>query len=209
MVQFSTAAWPAPDMFGTDRAVANLNVTNFSQTGPNQASITSTLQQLQTALPQYGSCNTWLQGTGDPQHGGMQGISGLQWTQTLLSANAFGHGTINRGSQPAYDIGAFSASLNPDGKPIPGLPGPPAPVFTVNDVGAFFNTTDNQGRPFLVGTRSYAGNTQRTRLAILIHEEGHQLAVVGFQNDFGIPKAGKANDKLVDDHCRSLIEAAP
>jgi hypothetical protein len=77
----------------------------------------------------------------------------------------------------------------------------------VFDVGSLTQLTTKVVH-FLLEREVYAGNTQRARLAILIHEEGHQLAVVGFQNVFGIPKAGKANDKLVDDHCRSSIEAA-
>jgi hypothetical protein len=39
-----------------------------------------------------------------------------------------------------------------------------------------------------------------------IHELGHVMTITGFQEDAGIPKAGKANDKLVDQNCRSLIE---
>lgn len=201
LIQFSTAAWPAPDMFGTDQAVQKINVTNFSQTGTNQTTIINTLQKIQTALPSYDSCNGWLQGAGS-----FQGLSGIQQIQNLLSGNYFGHGTVNRGTKPAPDISAFSASLNPDGKPVPGLPENPAPVFTVNDIGAFFNAADTQGRQFVVGTRDYAGNTVRAQLAILLHELAHQITVSGFQNDFGIPKAGKANDKLVDTNCRALIE---
>ncbi len=46
---------------------------------------------------------------------------------------------------------------------------------------------------------------------ILVHELAHVLSnagagASGFQEDFGIPKAGKANDALVDQNCRSLIE---
>jgi hypothetical protein len=32
------------------------------------------------------------------------------------------------------------------------------------------------------------------------------IGASGFQHDFGIPKAGKSNDTLVDKNCRSLIE---
>ena len=201
LVQFSSSAWPAPDMFGTNQAIQNLNVTNFSQTGPNQTTIIGTLQKLQTLLPSYNSCNNWLQGGGT-----FTGQSGLQQIRDLLSGNFFGHGIINRETIPAYDIGAFSGSLNPGKTPVPGLPENPAPVFTVNDIGAFFNSTDNQARQLPVGKRNYAGNSVRAQLFILLHELAHQITVSGFQPDFGNPKAGRANDELVDTYCRGLIE---
>jgi hypothetical protein len=51
----------------------------------------------------------------------------------------------------------------------------------------------------------------KAQATILIHELGHllsdaHLGASGFQHDFGIPKAGKANDALVDQNCRPLIE---
>lgn len=200
-VQFSTSSWHAPNEFGSNEAAQNFSVTNFSQTGPNQTTITNGLQKILAALPTSSSCNNWLQGAGN-----MTGTSGLQWTQSLISANAFGHGTINLGTGPYFKTGAFSGQKNPDGTLVPGLPASPAPVFTVNDVGSFFNSSDSQGRQFSVGKRHYAGNTLRAQLEILIHEEGHQLEVSGFQHDAGIPKAGEANDELVDKYCRGLIE---
>jgi hypothetical protein len=63
-----------------------------------------------------------------------------------------------------------------------------------------------QVNPFQVGKRSYAGNTLRAQATILLHETAHQITVSGFQPDNGIPKAGKANDNLVDQNCRQLIE---
>lgn len=199
-VQLSTASWLEENQSGTNQAVQNLSVTNFSNAGPNQAIITSVLQKLQTALPSNSSCNNWLQGSGTSQ-----GRSGLQQIQEVLSSNLFGHGTVNRGTTPYYDNGAFSFSTNPDKTPVPGIP-PGVAAFTVNDIGAFFNAADNQGRPFQVGKRGYAGNTLRAQASILLHEVAHQITVFGFQHDNGNPKAGKANDKLVNQNCRQLIE---
>lgn len=56
-----------------------------------------------------------------------------------------------------------------------------------------------------------AGGILKAQATILIYEIGHVLSdgsigAVGFQHDFGIPKAGKSNDILVDRNCRSLIE---
>jgi hypothetical protein len=200
-VQLSTSVWFAPNMNGTRQAVQNVNVTNFSKTGPNQDTITSVLQKIQAALPSNTTCSNWLQGSGINQ-----GRSGLQQIQDVLSGNFFGHGTVNLGATPYYNNAAFTGSLNPDGKPVPGLPSSPAPIFTVNDIGAFFNATDNQGHPLKQGPRGYAGNTLRAQATILVHETAHQITVFGFQHDNGIPKAGEANDKLVDQHCRQLIE---
>ena len=56
-----------------------------------------------------------------------------------------------------------------------------------------------------VGTRDYPGGTLKAQATILIHELAHILSATGFQNDAGIPKAGKANNKLVDKNCRNLI----
>ena len=204
LVNFSSAGWPEVGEAGTNQAAQAISVTNFSNTGANQTTITSTLQQLALALP-TSTCNIWLAGTGDPAHGGLQGTSGLQWTQTLISATPFGHGTFMKTQNVDYLTGAFSGNSE-FGSPVPGLPPNAPPLLTINDVGAFFNAADNHGAPFLVGPQHYPGNTLRARLFILIHEEAHELAVAGFQSDFGIPNAGQANDRLVDANCRALIE---
>jgi|HubBroStandDraft_5_1064220.scaffolds.fasta_scaffold1239280_1 hypothetical protein len=87
---------------------------------------------------------------------------------------------------------------------------PPGIITVVNDNGAFFNatTTNSQGQTltFGVGPRAYTGGTLKAQAFILLHELGHGISVAGFQHDNGIPKAGKANDKMVDQNCRSLIE---
>jgi hypothetical protein len=189
-----------PGMNGTAEAAQNISVVNFSQSGTGQATITSVLQKIQTVLPSNNACNTWLQGSGKNQ-----GRSGSQQIQDMLGTNLFGHGIVYRGTTPYYENGAFSGSTNPDKTPVPGIPAGAA-VFTVNDIGPFFNVSDNLGRPFKVGKRGYAGNTLRAQASILIHEVAHQITVLGFQPDNGIPKAGKSNDILVNQNCRQLIE---
>jgi len=187
-------------MFGSDQAAQNVNVTDFSRSGTNQDVTTSALQKIAVALPTSNGCNAWLQGAGVNQ-----GRSGLQQIQEMVSANLYAHGTINIGANAAYGIVAFSGTSNLDGTAIPGIPAGEA-VFIVNDVGGFYNATDNAGHNFTVGHRSYAGNTLRAQLAALVHEVAHQITVSDFQSDFAIPKAGKSNDGLVDANCRGLIE---
>src|ERR1700728_3763600 len=136
--------------------------------------------------------------------GQAEGVSGSQQIQVVLQQNNFGHGTVNIGTAVWYLNGAFSGTANPDKTPIPGIPA--SAVFTVNDVGAFFNATDNQGRPFTVGKRRDSGGTFTAQPTILIQEPAHKIRVTGFQPDCSAPKAGKANDQLVDTNCRKRIE---
>jgi hypothetical protein len=189
---------------GGNAAAQNVSVANFSQMGSNQTTISGVLQKIETALPNNTTCNNWLQGSGTNQS-----VSGLQQIQTVLSANNFGHGTVSVGNAVAYGIAAFSGNKNPDKTLVAGVP--ISAVFTVNDIGGFFNANFPNSPPYrgqqqLVGTREYIGNTLRAQAAILIHETAHQITVSGFQDDFGKPKVVKANDKLVDTNCRQLIE---
>jgi hypothetical protein len=189
---------------GSSAAAQDLSVTSFSQqpTDANQSEIKSILQKILNALPTNSSCNNWLQGSGVNQ-----GQSGQVWIQDLISGNLFGHGTVNQANKIAYTIGAFSGTVNPDHSSVSGLP-QSGVIFTVNDVGAFFNqfAGGDQSKPFEVGVRNYAGNTLRAQSTMLIHEVAHEITVAGFQSDFGNSKAGKANDKAVDSNCRQLIE---
>jgi hypothetical protein len=131
----------------------------------------------------------------------------LQQIQAVLGANNFGHGTININGTTTYGIDAFSGSVQGQNRtPIPGIPA--NAVFTVNDVAGFFNEylSGNQLRLFEVGKRRYPGNSLRAQATILVHETAHQITVTGFEKDFGYPRVGRANDKLVDTNCRQLIE---
>jgi hypothetical protein len=204
-VQLSTSSWYGTDGNGADSAVQDVSLSNFSQTGTNQTIITNVFQKIAGELPSYSSCSNWLQGSGQNQ-----GRSGLQQIQGLLTNNLFGHATVNilppNGSAvPSYTIAAFSGTQNPDKTNIPGLPSGAA--MTVNDIGAFFNQTDNQGHPFSIGEPKYAGNSPQAQATILVHEVAHQITVSGFQPDFGNKRAGKANDHLVNANCKTLVEA--
>jgi hypothetical protein len=201
-MQFSTSEWPFPDEEGSHEGIQNLHVTNPSSDGPNQAVIVSVFGKIKSALDGEASspnpsCSGWLK----------QGPTTIQALLTgndpARPTNNFGHGIFNIAT-----IAAFHYGTNPDRSSV-GVPSNFS--ITVNDNGAFFNATDQKGHSFIIGKRSYPGNTLKAQATILIHELGHLLSdaglgASGFQHDFGIPKAGKANDALVDQNCRPLIE---
>jgi hypothetical protein len=194
-VQLSSSDWFQPQDGGQNKAIQMLNVTNFLTTGPNQTTILNVYQKILAGLPSYTSCNNWAQGTG-----AFQGISGTSFIQTMTQNTLFGHGSFD-----ALHIN--TSAITGTG----GTTGIPAGIITaVNDNSAFFNatTTNSQGQTltFEVGPRSYTGGTLRAQAFILLHELGHGISIAGFQHDNGVPKAGKANDKMVDQNCRSLIE---
>jgi uncharacterized protein YjdB len=200
-VELSTSNWPGEGGTGSNAASHDFSVTNFSQMGTNQDTIASVMQKIISALPTNAKCNNWFQAGGQSQG------SGLQQMQAVLTANNFGHGTVNLDGSVYYQNGAFSGLKNPDKTLVAGIQNTSV-VFTVNDVGSFFNQYQNgdNTKPFLVGKRNYPGGTLKAQATMLIHETAHQITVTGFQPDFGNSKAGKANDKAVDSNCRQLIE---
>ena len=181
--------WPDSPVF---RVEVTVLVNNFSQTGPNQTTIQNELQVLQTLIPSNTTCSNWLQ----------QGPGGLaadapHYIQLLLNGNQgqpmFGHGSFFEDDRTAAFTG--NTEFLPQGI-----------LLTVNDNGGFFQSKDSLGNNFEVGPRKYEGGKQRARDAILIHEFAHGIEAAGFQPDLSKPWIGKENDKLVDDHCRKLIE---
>jgi hypothetical protein len=91
-VVLSSSAWYEADGNGGNGAIQDVSLTNFSQSGTNQAAITSEFQKISGQLPSYTACSTWLQGAGQNQ-----GTSGVQQIQGLLTNNLFGHATVNVG----------------------------------------------------------------------------------------------------------------
>jgi hypothetical protein len=110
--------------------------------------------------------------------------SGLQQMQAVLAANTFGHGIVNQYGAINYRTAAVSGLTNPDGTLFAQHTNA---VFIVNDNGAFFNQFQNGDptKPLTTGKRNYPGNSLRAQATILIHETAHQIAVAGFQPDFG------------------------
>jgi hypothetical protein len=180
--------------FSDNEASSDITVTNFSQTGANQQTITNVLNDISLGLNsgKYAGCSTWLTGAAP--------FSASQYVTTLTTNNSYGHGSFNDN-----DTAAITGTRNADGT----LAGVPANwVFTVNDGGAFFNAKLGD-KTFTVGRRAYTGGTLKAQAAVLIHELGHQMTqsggAAGFQADAGNQKAGRANDKLVNQYCGKLI----
>jgi hypothetical protein len=193
-IQSSATAWFSPDQSGTKQAASRLIVGSPSSSGPNQTAISTVFGKIKNALDADATssnpkCSNWLQGGG---------TTGSILIGVLLANNNFGHGVFS-----IQSIAAVHGIRNLDGSPT-GIPGNFA--ITVNDLGAYFQTMNVQGNSFSIGKRHYPGNTLRAQATILIHEVAHALPAPQFQDDNGKPKAGKANDKLVDNNCRYLIE---
>lgn len=166
----------------------NLYVSNFSNTGQSQATITSALGKINVLLPGDSDCSQWL--------GGLNVVGSL--VGGLIDGNAYGSATL---PSNVNTIAAFEGSKNPDGSSV-GVPVTAA--FTVNSNGAFFNSG------FTVGPKQYQGGTVQAQLFVVLHELAHMLqtnglGAPGFQNDFGNAAAGRSNDGLIDNHCGDLI----
>lgn len=213
-ITLSTSNWFQTNQRGTNQAAHNLKVTSASNSGPNENSIVSALRGIKTMLdadaksssPKYTSCSSWLGSIFSPS------IQNFLTGDDLHSFN-IGHAVFWFDTDPptsAASIGAFTGGRNRDQKPISGLPTVGFGI-TVNDEGAFFNATNSSGQAWRVGRRGYSGNTLRAQSSILLHELSHALSNAGagssgFQSDFGDATAGRANDNLVDQHCRRFIE---
>jgi hypothetical protein len=189
-ISFANSDWFQPSQGGSNKAKEIINVKNFSTTGPNQQAIQDVIQKIITALPLPGNatCSTWLQGQGDNA-----GTSGLQYLQGMIQFTAFGHGSFPLPTAAFTNLGGTTGVPN-------GI------SMTVNDDGAFFKDGDGHGTSYSIGPNEYPGGSLRAKAAIIIHEVGHGLTVQGFQPDHSLPKAGKANDNLVNQHCQTLIE---
>lgn len=190
--------------FQNNVVTTDLNLTNPSQSNPNQQTITTVLNDILQALNSgtYGSCSAWLTGTSP--------TSVQSYISNYITLQLYGHGTLNN-KQTAAFVGGYNADRTPIGVPE-------GWVVTINDQGAFFNEfyTENSGRNyFWIGPHAYPGNTLKARAEILIHELGHLMndlgGAAGFQPDaVGTAKqrkqAGIANDNLVNTNCNNLIK---
>jgi hypothetical protein len=175
--------------FSDSEASSDITVSNFSQTGANQQTITNVLNDILHGLNSgtYASCGTWLTGAST--------ISTSFYIANLTMYNLYGHGSFSNNDTAAF-VGGTSTGV------------PTGVAIAVNDTGAFFNAKLGD-KTFTVGRRAYTGGTLKGEAAILIHELGHLMndagGAAGFQPDAGNRKAGRANDKLVDKYCGKLI----
>jgi len=84
----------------------------------------------------------------------------------------------------------------------PGVPD--GTLITVNNNGAFFTAFSNgQTLPAVGG--HYNPGTPAAQAAILLHELGHSLMPMGFQDDNGNQTAVNSDDSLVAKDCGKLI----
>jgi RHS repeat-associated protein len=169
----------------------DIKVTNFSNSGPKQDSITKALQKIEDALGDNSQCANWLGASSGPE-------SAAALINDLIQANGYGYGTFN-----VNTVAAFAGQNNADGTPTG--TGSSAAI-TVNANGAFFNSG------FTVGIPGYTGGSLQAQLTILIHELAHLesnagTGASGFQPDAGNPSAGKSNDTLVNKNCGNLINS--
>jgi hypothetical protein len=188
------AAYALIRTFSDNEKNMDILVANPSQSVPNQQTITNVLNDILQGLNSgtYPGCSRWLTGAAP--------FSVSNFISTIIGANSYGHGTFNDNG-----TAAFAGQKNQDGT----LVGVPVSwAFTVNDAGAFFNAKWGD-LTFTVGRKAYQGGTLRAQAAILTHELGHLMnesaGATGFQHDAGNKKAGRANDKLVDQNCGKLI----
>ena len=186
--------------FSDNEGGSDITVSNLSQSGANQQTITNVLNDILQALNSggYAGCSTWLTGTAP--------FSISTYVTTLITNNFYAHASFSDN-----DKAAFVGVTNQDGTST-GIPLSAPIAITVNDTGAFFNAKLGD-KTFTVGRRAYPGNTLKAQAAILIHELGHRMfengGAAGFQSDGGNTKearaAGRANDQLVDQYCGKLI----
>lgn len=102
-------------------------------------------------------------------------------------------------------VAAFTETINNDPNPTP--TGVPAGIrITVNKNGAFFKMTNQFTQRLYPGENRFAGALLQAQATVLLHELGHIQGAPGFQGDANSPDAGRANDKLVDQHCGKSIK---
>jgi RHS repeat-associated protein len=174
------------NLYGTSSTP--MKVTNFSNSGAKENTITNVFQDIENALSSNSQCANWLQS-------GMG--TGATVIQALIDNNLYGYGNFN-----VNTVAAFAGSVNADGSSA-GVPA--GTSITVNSNGAFFNATNGSGLTYTVGTQSYTGGTLQAQATILIHELAHVLGVAGFLSDAGNAANGALNDQAVNKNCGKLI----
>lgn len=163
-----------------------------------QEEIRTACGKILEALSPESKCGQWLGGSDE-----------IQFIQAIYEMNMFGHGTFySNGNLLDEDDAAITGSINPDHTKT-GIP--EGYIFAVNNRTAFFIARTRDNYTIRYGPRNYLGGTLRAQASILIHELAHSLSkyglgASGFKHDFGDGKAEAANNRLVDQNCRDLIE---
>jgi RHS repeat-associated protein len=178
---------------GTANRNGDLTVAYSNDMGGSfQHAITSMLQNIEGAFAANPKCNTWLSSSSMG--------SATTVINTLIQYNSYGSGDFFIDGVQTYTIAGAEGGHNLDGTPT-GILG----AFAINAEGAFFNSTAPGGGTLRVGAAKYVGGTPQAQAAILIHELGHILGLLG--PDYGNNGAGAANDKSVAANCAGLINS--
>jgi RHS repeat-associated protein len=162
-----------------------LTVTDFSKTGLKQNVIWNTLSFMRAAFVDGidPDCEKWLDGV-------VGRIGDLLGTTGRPEDSYVGHGVF---SDPT--VNAFNAT---GGTNVP----VGAAAIVVNDNGAFFSSSQSTAN----GT--IRGGTFQAQVFIMLHELGHSLDAKGFQPDRGNDAAGRANNDLVLQNCKRMLNWA-
>jgi hypothetical protein len=181
---------------GSTNRTGDLTVFPYSNNtqGSIQDAITGMLQNISGALASNPKCNNWL------SSGSLGSAAGV--INTLIQNNAYGYGDFFIGGVQTYTIAGAEGGHNVDGTPT-GILG----AFAINTEGAFFNSTTPGGGTLTVGPANYAGGTPQAQAAILIHELGHIVGLLGPDFGNGNNGAGSANDNTVATNCAGLINS--
>jgi RHS repeat-associated protein len=179
---------------GSTNRAGDLTVNPYSNNmgGSFQEAITGMLHNIAGALASNPNCDNWL------SSGSLGSAAGV--INTLIQNNAYGYGDFFIGGVQTYTIAGAEGGHNVDGTST-GILG----AFAINAEGAFFNSTAPGGGTLTVGAAKYAGGTPQAQAAILIHELGHVLGLLG--PDYGNNGAGSKNDKTVATNCAGLINS--
>ena len=175
----------------------NYVVTAYSRAGQDESIIAKVLKKLlDDILSASNDCSNWLTG---------KDYSAAQFIGAIMGSSpqdyTFGYGVVN-----SVATAAFVGNINPNGAPVPGLPGDSS--ITINQNGAFFNAGFGN-LTFSVGSgrTKYAGGTLQAQAFILLHELAHEVGAPGFLPDAGSSKNEEHNNKLVQQHCGRQVQA--
>jgi RHS repeat-associated protein len=159
-----------------------IRVKNPSKSGANQDRIRAVLSWIKANADK--DCTDWLIGLGDA----IDSILGDPADERTV---LIGHGEFDDSSIGAFTGNDRSQTDIPDGF-----------AMTVNDTGLFFKSISG------LTAGGYSGGSSQAQVFILLHELGHWLNAAGYQSDFGVPDAGRANDNLVKNNCGKTINGA-
>jgi RHS repeat-associated protein len=165
-----------------------ISVRNPSKTGPNQDRIRTVATWIRNNIDP--DCERWLTGVKDV----IPALFGDDDQTTLI-----GHGEFV--GRP--HTGAFTGN-NPKQTNVPeGF------AITINDSGAFFRSSYQQGGVvYTLRASGHLGGTGQAQTSILLHEFAHLLKASGFKPDFEDSAAQASNERELWRNCEKTIKSA-